>query len=53
MPTVTIAHGPDRDPDAGYEAERVTATGDTYEAARDEAKAQVPTGHFVYSITRE
>lgn len=53
MPTVTIAHGPERDPDAGYVADRVTATSDTYEAARDEAKAHVPAGHFVYSITRE
>ncbi|MDF9717877.1 hypothetical protein [Nocardioides sp. ChNu-99] len=51
--TVTVAHGPERDPARDYEAERYAGTGETYEAARDAARAQVPAGHVIYSFTRD
>ncbi|MDF9716049.1 hypothetical protein [Nocardioides sp. ChNu-99] len=51
--TVTMAHGPERYPDRDVESARVTATAETYAEARDDARSQIPDGHFVYWLDRD
>ncbi|MDQ1103797.1 hypothetical protein [Nocardioides zeae] len=50
--TLTIAHATPAGVPRGQETDRITKTADTYDEALEQAKAEMPEGHIVYSVDR-
>lgn len=50
--TLTIAHATPAGVPRGQGADRITKTADTYDEALEQAKAEMPEGHILYSISR-